>query len=244
MHIYNLNEWRHSHRFNIDDTHGERNTKRVILLTLLMMVIEISAGYLFGSMALLADGWHMGTHAVALGITAVAYYFARKHARDRRFTFGTGKIGVLGGFSSAVVLAVVALLMAVESVERLLTPQPIRFNEAILVAVLGLVVNIISALVLQDPGDGLLERGVAAEARRPQRVERDLHRVRPLLATRQRGSMIAMQVAVVGEEVRVGALPVEDARVADLEGGTDRIGRGDDVVDAVFPVDAATTASL
>ena len=80
MHIHSLNDWQHTHRFNTDDAHGERNTKRVILLTLFMMVIEISAGYLFGSMALLADGWHMGTHAVALGITVSAYYFARRHS--------------------------------------------------------------------------------------------------------------------------------------------------------------------
>ena len=90
--------------------HGERNTRRVILLTLLMMLIEIAAGYMFGSMALLADGWHMGTHAVALGITAFAYYYARrKHSDDPNYSFGTGKVGVLGGFASAVVLAVIAL---------------------------------------------------------------------------------------------------------------------------------------
>jgi cation diffusion facilitator family transporter len=117
------------------------------------MAAEISAGMLFGSMALLADGWHMGTHAAALGITAVAYYLARKYSRDRRFTFGTGKIGVLGGYSSAIVLAVVALMMAVESAERLVHPQSIRFNEALMVAGLGLVVNLLSALLLQGAHD-------------------------------------------------------------------------------------------
>ncbi len=115
-----------------------------------MMVVEIGAGLAFGSMALLADGWHMGTHAIALGITALAYYFARRHADNPRFTFGTGKVAELGGFASAVVLAVVAIVMAAESLQRLIAPQPIRFNEAIAVAVVGLVVNVISAFMLQD----------------------------------------------------------------------------------------------
>lgn len=115
MHIYNLDQWQHYHRYVIDDGHGERNTRRVILLTLSMMIIEISAGYLFGSMALLADGWHMGTHAVALGITAFAYYYARRKSDDPNYSFGTGKFGVLGGFASAVVLAVIALLMKFEA---------------------------------------------------------------------------------------------------------------------------------
>ena len=150
MHIYNLESWKHSHRFTIGDDQGLRKTKQVILLTLTMMVIEIAAGILFGSMALLADGWHMGTHAAALGITAVAYHFARRHADNPKYTFGTGKVGVLGGFTSAIVLAMVALLMAVESFERLLTPQPIRFDEAIVVAVTGLIVNLVSAYILRD----------------------------------------------------------------------------------------------
>ena len=149
MHIHSLNRWQHSHRFNIDDDHAERNTRKVILLTLSMMVIEISAGYIFGSMALLADGWHMGTHAAALGITAFAYYFARKNAGNPNYSFGTGKVGVLGGFGSAVVLAVIALLMGVESVQRLFSPVTIRFNEAIAVAVIGLAVNLISAWLLR-----------------------------------------------------------------------------------------------
>ena len=149
MHINNLDRWQHNHRFNTDDGHAERNTRKVILLTLSMMVIEISAGYIFGSMALLADGWHMGTHAAALGITAFAYYFARKHAENPDYSFGTGKVGVLGGFGSAVVLAVIALLMGVESVQRLFSPVTIRFNEAIAVAFVGLAVNLISAWLLR-----------------------------------------------------------------------------------------------
>jgi cation diffusion facilitator family transporter len=149
MHIHNLHRWQHSHRFNIDDGHAERNTRRVILLTLSMMIIEIAAGYIFGSMALLADGWHMGTHAAALGITAFAYRYARKHAQNPNYSFGTGKVGVLGGFGSAVVLAVIALLMGVESVQRLFAPVNIRFNEAIAVAIIGLAVNLISAYLLR-----------------------------------------------------------------------------------------------
>jgi cation diffusion facilitator family transporter len=149
MHIHTLQKWKHRHRYNIEDGHGERNTRRVIALTLSMMIIEIAAGYLFGSMALLADGWHMGTHAVALGITAFAYFYARRHKDNPDYSFGTGKVGVLGGFTSAVVLAVIALLIGVESIQRLITPQPIRFNEAIAVAFVGLVVNVISAFLLQ-----------------------------------------------------------------------------------------------
>ena len=150
MHIHTLQKWKHRHRYNIEDGHGERNTRRVIVLTLAMMVIEITAGYLFGSMALLADGWHMGTHAVALGITAFAYYYARRHSDNPNYSFGTGKVGVLGGFTSAVVLGVIALLIAVESIQRLISPHPIRFNEAIAVAFVGLVVNVISAFLLQE----------------------------------------------------------------------------------------------
>lgn len=150
MHVKTLQNWEHSHRYQIDYGHGERNTRRVIALTLVMMAIEISAGMKFGSMALLADGWHMGTHAIALGITAFAYLFARKHADNPNYSFGTGKVGVLGGFASAVVLAVIALIMGVESAQRLFEPRPIRFNEAIGVAVVGLIVNLISAYLLMD----------------------------------------------------------------------------------------------
>jgi cation diffusion facilitator family transporter len=149
MHRNDPQRRRHSHRFEVDRAQGERSTRWVIVLTLAMMVIEVAAGTVFGSMALLADGWHMGTHAIALGITALAYYFARRHADNPRFTFGTGKVGELGGFASAVVLAVVAAVMAVESAQRLMAPSPIRFDEAIGVAVVGLVVNVVSAFMLQ-----------------------------------------------------------------------------------------------
>ncbi len=118
-----------------------------------MMAIEIGGGWLFGSMALLADGWHMGTHAAALGIALFAYIYARRHANDPGYAFGTGKVSVLGGFTSAVVLLLIALLMAVESLQRLISPQAIRFNEAILVAGLGLAVNLFSAFLLQDQNE-------------------------------------------------------------------------------------------
>jgi cation diffusion facilitator family transporter len=153
MHRHNLHRWQHDHRFHLEQAHGERSTRRVIALTLTMMVIEIGAGLAFGSMALLADGWHMGTHAVALGITALAYYYARRHADNPRFSFGTGKVGDLGGFASALVLALVALIMAFESIRRLISPNPILFNEAIAVAVVGLIINIVSAFWLQEKTD-------------------------------------------------------------------------------------------
>jgi cation diffusion facilitator family transporter len=148
MHIHSLEQWRHGHNFNIDTAEGERRTRLVVLLTAIMMVVEIVAGYLFGSMALLADGWHMGTHVAALAISLFAYRYARLNVDNPRFSFGTGKVTALGGFTSAITLAMVALLMGVESVERLVAPQTIRFDQAILVAVLGLAVNLLSAWLL------------------------------------------------------------------------------------------------
>ncbi len=138
----------HHHDFDPGNPLGERGTRRVVLLTAATMVVEIVAGWLTNSMALLADGWHMGTHVVALGIAAFAYWYARRHAADPRFAFGTWKVGVLAGFASAIVLGVVALYMAYESVVRILNPVPIRYGDAILVAVLGLAVNLLSARLL------------------------------------------------------------------------------------------------
>ena len=120
----------------------------VIGITAVMMVVEIAAGLLSHSMALLADGWHMSTHVIAFLITALAYYFARRHASNERFSFGTGKIGVLGGFTSAVILSIIALLMAGESTRRLFVPLTIHFNEAIGIACLGLLVNLSCAFLL------------------------------------------------------------------------------------------------
>ena len=141
----------HDHVF-LGQNH-ERNEKRVwmvIALTTVMMVAEIVAGNWFGSMALTADGWHMSTHAGAMLISALAYLYARREARNPRFTFGTGKFGDLAGFASAIVLAVVALLIAVESAMRLVNPVEIDFNQAIIVAVIGLAVNLVSAVLLKD----------------------------------------------------------------------------------------------
>jgi len=141
--------WRHHHDFSLKNNHGERRTLYVLILTAVTMIVEIAAGSLYGSMALLADGWHMGTHVAAFMITIFAYRYARKHAQNAAYTFGTGKVNVLGGFASAVALAVVALVMLVESFHRILDPQMIRFDQAIAVAALGLLINLISALLLQ-----------------------------------------------------------------------------------------------
>lgn len=150
MHKDTLDRWKHPHEFTTSDQENEHKTLRVVLLTAGMMGLEIAAGWFTGSMALLADGWHMGTHAAALGITLFAYIFARRQAHNPRFAFGTGKMSVLGGFSSAIVLLLVAILMMIESLERFWHPLDIRFDEAILVAVVGLVVNIVSVYLLGD----------------------------------------------------------------------------------------------
>ncbi|NOT53807.1 MAG: CDF family Co(II)/Ni(II) efflux transporter DmeF [Deltaproteobacteria bacterium] len=153
MHLHTHHQWKHSHNFASDSDYGEKSTTKVMVLTAMMMVIEIVAGMMFGSMALLADGWHMATHVAAFGIALFAYRYARSHANNPRFTFGTGKVSVLGGFASAVALAVIALVMALESVMRMLAPQTIHFNEAILVALVGLLVNIVSGFLLQEHRD-------------------------------------------------------------------------------------------
>lgn len=152
MHTQTLAPWLHGHEFERHDESSGRRTVVVVVITAAMMLVEVGAGSIFGSMALLADGWHMGTHVAALGITVFAYGYARRHARDPAFSFGTGKVGVLGGFASAVALAVVALLMAAESVERFFSRPVIRFDESIAVAVVGLVVNLVSAAVLSRGG--------------------------------------------------------------------------------------------
>jgi cation diffusion facilitator family transporter len=140
----------HVHVFDLHNPVAERRTRQVMWLTAAMMVVEIVAGTVFGSMALLADGWHMSSHALALGVSAGAYALARRHARDPRFAFGTWKIEVLGGYTSAVFLLGVAGYMGFESVKRLVAPTPIRFDEAIPIAVIGLVVNVVSAWLLSS----------------------------------------------------------------------------------------------
>jgi cation diffusion facilitator family transporter len=149
MHSTTLARWRHDHHYPTGGEAGaERRTLMVLALTAVTMVAEIVAGSVFNSMALLADGWHMATHAGAFAIAVAAYWFARHHAADRRFAFGTGKVGVLGGFTSAILLGVVAVMMVAESVVRLGTMQAIAFDQALLVAVVGLVVNGVSAVLL------------------------------------------------------------------------------------------------
>ncbi|MEZ4600034.1 MAG: CDF family Co(II)/Ni(II) efflux transporter DmeF [Syntrophotaleaceae bacterium] len=148
MHIHKLEEWRHGHNFFEHREENEKNTQKVMGLTAFTMVIEIVAGLVFGSMALLADGWHMGTHVAAFMITLFAYRYSRKNVNNPAFSFGTGKINVLGGFASAVALAVVALIMAIESVSRFFAPVDIHYGQSMLVAAGGLVVNVVCAFLL------------------------------------------------------------------------------------------------
>jgi cation diffusion facilitator family transporter len=148
MQMDDLSPWSHGHDFSGEFGTAEKNTRRVLWLTLTMMAIEIVAGLKFRSMALFADGCHMGTHVAAFAISAGAYWMARRHAQDERFSFGTGKIGVLGGYTSAIVLGMVAVYMVGESLLRLVRPQAIAFAEAIPIACLGLVVNVTSAMML------------------------------------------------------------------------------------------------
>ena len=149
MHHEKLHLWQHAHTFGQDEVRqGERRTLLVVLITATMMVVEIATGIIFGSMALLADGLHMASHTVALTINVIAYVYARRHAHDKKFSFGTGKVNALGGFIGAVLLAIFALMMAWESVERMIYPVTIAFNQAILVAIVGLIVNGASVFIL------------------------------------------------------------------------------------------------
>ena len=151
MQIQSLAQWQHAHDFlGAKHTLHERRTWAVVFLTVVMMIAEIGGGTLFGSMALVADGLHMATHVAALSIAAVAYNFARRHVDNDWFSFGTGKLGELAAFASAIILAMVALLIGYESVMRLINPVAIRFGEAIPIAVLGLAVNLLSVFLLHD----------------------------------------------------------------------------------------------
>jgi cation diffusion facilitator family transporter len=139
-----------TYSFNISNPLAEKKVKWAVILTAIMMVVEIAGGYIYNSMALLADGWHMSTHAMALGLSMLAYVFARKLSKDARFTFGTWKIEILASFASSILLVLVAGLMLFQSGERLLSPSPIHYDEAIFIAVIGLAVNIICAWLLKD----------------------------------------------------------------------------------------------
>ena len=154
MHSHSIDDFRHSHVF-LGEAHerNERKTWIVIAICTVMMISEIVGGWWFGSVALIADGLHMSTHAGALLIAALAYIYSRRYARDERLAFGTGKLGDLAAFTSAIALAMIALLIGYESLERFLSPVSIAFNQAIPIAVLGLAVNLLSAFLLRDDHD-------------------------------------------------------------------------------------------
>lgn len=156
MHTQHISDWAHGHIFEKSNAAAERGTRIVMWITAVMMVAEIAAGWWFNSMALLADGWHMSSHALAIGLSTFAYAAARRYAKDPRFAFGTWKIEVLGGFTSAILLLGIAALMVIGSIERIFSPQPIFYREAIAVAIVGLVVNVVCAAILgkaHDHGD-------------------------------------------------------------------------------------------
>jgi cation diffusion facilitator family transporter len=163
MHSHSLGHWPHSHNFlGARHDENERRTWAVVALTAAMMVAEIAGGALLGSMALIADGWHMATHAGALAVAALAYRLARRHAENERFAFGTGKVGDLAAYSSALVLAVIAVLIGYESALRLVSPVAISFDQAIAIATVGLAVNLASAWLLREPEHGPVHPGAHA----------------------------------------------------------------------------------
>lgn len=152
MHHEQIELWQHHHLFNSEKKAVEKRTLIVVVVTFVTMVAEILFGWMSNSMALLADGWHMGTHAFALGISLAAYMMARKYAQDKTFTFGTWKIEILGGYTSAVVLGIVGVIMIYSSVERIIRPLDIHYNQALFVAIIGLLVNLVCAFILNSGG--------------------------------------------------------------------------------------------
>lgn len=152
MHTHCMNDYRHTHVTGLDSHLMERRIRWVMALTLTTMLAEIGAGWMFGSLALLADGWHMASHGLAMFIALFAFAFARRHSADPKFTFGTGKVDALGGFASAIALAMIALSVAWSAFDRLSHPVPIAHGEAMAVAAIGFVVNLASVLILEPPG--------------------------------------------------------------------------------------------
>ena len=152
MHNEQIELWQHHHIFNVEKKAIEKQTLIVVIITFVTMIAEILFGWLSNSMALLADGWHMGTHALALGVSLVAYIMARRFAKDETFTFGTWKIEILGAYTSAIVLGIVALIMIFSSLERFINPLAIHYNQALFVAILGLLVNLVCATILNSDG--------------------------------------------------------------------------------------------
>ena len=154
MHRKNIEFWQHKHLFNTDKSAVEKKTFMVVIITIATMFIEIFAGWLFNSIALLADGWHMSTHAAALTISLLAYVLARRFSSDRKYTFGAWKIEILGAYTSAIILGIVGLYMSYISVGRIVNPLQINYNYALMVAFVGLIVNLLSALILGGSHDG------------------------------------------------------------------------------------------
>lgn len=152
MNFTNSPDWQQSHNFSIEKKSAERKTLIVVVITLITMLAEIIAGWIFGSMALFSDGLHMGTHASALSISLISYILARKLSKDTRYTFGTWKIEILGAYTSALILGLMGLFVLIISIQRFFNPVNINYNYAILVAIIGLIVNVISALILQHNG--------------------------------------------------------------------------------------------
>ena len=148
MHKDQIELWQHHHSFNMDKKSIEKRTLIVAIITLITMILEIIFGWLSNSMALLADGWHMGTHAFALGVSFIAYVLARRYSKDYRFTFGTWKIEILGAYTSAIVLGIVGIIMIFASMERIIKPLNIQYNQALIVAIIGLIVNLACAIIL------------------------------------------------------------------------------------------------
>lgn len=152
MHRHQIELWQHQHIFNSEKKVAEKKIIIVVIITFITMIAEILVGWMSNSMALLADGWHMGTHAFALGITLMAYILARKYSTDESFTFGTWKIEILGAYTSAIVLGMVGVIMVFSSLERLLHPLTIHYDEALFVAIIGLIVNLVCAFILNVKG--------------------------------------------------------------------------------------------
>lgn len=150
---HDLSRWAHQHRYGIANAQAERGTRWVLWITLTTMIIEITTGWLTHSMAVLADGWHMSSHALAIGLATFAYAAARRYADDPRFAFGTWKIEILAGYTSAIVLLGVAGTMLFASLERLISPEPVLYGEAMIVAVAGLLINLACALILDGAHD-------------------------------------------------------------------------------------------
>lgn len=182
MHTEGSSRWKHDHAFDSGNATAERSTWLVMWITAVTMVIEITAGWWYNSMALLADGWHMSSHMVAIGLTAMAYATARRYANDPRFAFGTWKVEILGGFASAIFLLVIAGLMVVGSIERIISPQAIQYKQALIVAAFGLVVNVVCVLILgkahnhdHDHGHSHDSEHSHAQDDHPQQAHEDLN---------------------------------------------------------------------